>query len=164
MKMTKDDYNKLKRKMFEVIVRDPDILTRKIDCINDMEMARRWTIYWIANKDGSLRYDYLNDSNIDTALKRIIAEYKEYKKGTDKIEDENLYWSTLDYSTKIAIFSIMIMDAPEIRDSLIRAMSKLTEEEVNTIGYETAKMYHFKYDQKRIIGYIDTVVSYYAEV
>lgn len=149
MKMTRDDYNALKKAVFEAIDEDPEILTRNINYIVDMEEARRWTLYWMANKDNAFRFDYLKDSHIDTALRNIVAEYKKRHKDVISVE-----WDGMDYRTKLGVFIKMIADMPEITFELLKILHKFTPDEINAISFEAAKMYYFKYKPNRIVDYI----------
>ena len=74
MKIKQADYDKLKAAVFKVIDADPEILTRDVPFVHDMEESRRWRIYWRAKEINPLRFDYLKDSHIDTALRNILKE------------------------------------------------------------------------------------------
>lgn len=72
MKITKQDYNKLKKAILSI---DPDILaTLKNMSRNDTQ--HRWNVYHFVNAPPTFlfRYlhEYLNDNHIDTALRTII--------------------------------------------------------------------------------------------
>lgn len=73
MKMTQEDYDKLKSEIEKIMP-----LVKREQCKSDM--SYRWTLYHAVNvidgehfKFGHL-YDYLNDDNIDTALKMITKD------------------------------------------------------------------------------------------
>jgi hypothetical protein len=81
MKITPTDYTRLKTAILEFLNKDDRILTADVSFVNDIDKARRWTIFHQVNRPGKngfpFRLDYLNDAHIDTALRNIIREYKE---------------------------------------------------------------------------------------
>ena len=65
-------YNQLKRKVFAVLAKTPKGTAGK--ALNSMRL--RWDIFWAAKAYDKAHYEYLNDNNIDSALKQIMREYK----------------------------------------------------------------------------------------
>jgi len=47
------------------------------DRVQDVYKRYRWDLLWLSKVDISRMYDYLDDSNIDTALKRIVPSLLE---------------------------------------------------------------------------------------
>lgn len=86
MKMTPEHYAELKEKVMGVIDKFPsaeeyrkrfESSPKKIDA----QEMRRWDLF-VAAKTGNLinrLYKYLNDVNIDTAMKSIVAEHEANK-------------------------------------------------------------------------------------
>jgi hypothetical protein len=72
MKIRSTDYNKLKSKVNNLINAHPQIDVNK----GLSSMRYRWDIYHAAKAYDPRLYDYLNDDNIDTALKSILKERK----------------------------------------------------------------------------------------
>jgi len=75
MKMSKNHYNKLESMINEILNNNSGILEKYKNAKMSM-MRYRWDLYHTANhKDNSSLfhelYEYLNDDNIDTALKKI---------------------------------------------------------------------------------------------
>jgi hypothetical protein len=71
--MTRNDYNELKHAIKEYKEIHPDIIY-----INEPKFTPamlRWELFHRCNLQGRYKlYDYLNDDNIDTALKSIMRE------------------------------------------------------------------------------------------
>jgi hypothetical protein len=65
-------YNQMKRKVFVVLDKAPKGTAGK--ALTSMRL--RWDIFWAAKAYDKEHYDYLNDNNIDSALKQIMREYK----------------------------------------------------------------------------------------
>lgn len=82
MKMTPEHYAEVQTKILQVIETFPSVddYRKKFETKPklDYEMIRRWDLLFVS-KPGPLinqLYKYLNDNNIDTALKKIVAEYE----------------------------------------------------------------------------------------
>jgi hypothetical protein len=72
MKIRATDYNKLKGKVDNLINAHP-----QIDASKGLSSRRyRWDIFHASKAYDPRLYDYLNDDNIDTALKSILRDRK----------------------------------------------------------------------------------------
>jgi hypothetical protein len=72
MKIRSTDYNKLKSKVDNFIKVHP-----QVDVSKGLSSTRyRWDIFHAAKGYDPRLYDYLDDNNIDTALKSILRDRK----------------------------------------------------------------------------------------
>ena len=89
MKMTTQHFTTLKRSIDKVIADNPSIRYDYIagdfpraDLVNDLDKRFRWDMfhfskrYWSGLTVNDL-YEYINDVNIDTALRRIVPPLKD---------------------------------------------------------------------------------------
>lgn len=80
IKMLPEHYNRLKSAVFKFLEANPSV-----DVSNPPERVR-WGIYWTSGGafSNAPEYHYLDDSNIDTALRHILAEYRD--SSADKVD------------------------------------------------------------------------------
>lgn len=71
MKITQADYNEMRDKIKTVFNKDKQAEYKKAGL---SDMRYRWDCFHTSNCYKKELYDYLNDVNIDTALRSIISE------------------------------------------------------------------------------------------
>lgn len=74
MKMWPEHYESLRATIFKFLEEHPEV-----DVSDTSSMRLRWDIYWASGGafSNAQEYQYLDDNNIDTALRSILAEYRE---------------------------------------------------------------------------------------
>ena len=72
MKMTKEDFEKVKRAVKEVIDENPN-MQAEYERLDLTPMRYRWDVLWLSGFKITSLYHYLNDDHIDTALRRIVG-------------------------------------------------------------------------------------------
>jgi len=81
MKMTKEDYSKLKTAIENIpkyLIEQAETESEKVGGYNDT--AWRWLLFHFVNRSPGFNFrylhEYLNDNHIDTALRKIVGELK----------------------------------------------------------------------------------------
>jgi hypothetical protein len=75
MKITRNDYNELKNAIKEYKEIHPDCIHMWKEDQRFNDTMLQWELFHRCNLQGRYKlYDYLNDDNIDTALKSIMRE------------------------------------------------------------------------------------------
>lgn len=78
MKITQDDYNKLEQAIIDIGIDNVHHVLLAAKHNDWSPMAYRWELFHCANKPPEFKfgylYDYLNDSHLDTALRKITTE------------------------------------------------------------------------------------------
>ena len=79
MKIKPEDYNELKNDIDQFLKDNPDFNLRTAELLGWSHMRYRWELYHKVNDNANnfkysrKLYEYMNDNNIDTALKSITG-------------------------------------------------------------------------------------------
>lgn len=74
MKMTKEDFDDLKKRVLKAVEENPDAKALYKKC-GHSKVRYAWDLFHVAGINIAPLYKYLNDDHINTALMRIVGEY-----------------------------------------------------------------------------------------